>query len=175
MPLVKVGSGCNKCLPGGARRRRRAVRAKPVDLRHFRDGAAVQNPHQFEQERTRIPRRRQVGGERRKQQGNGGPVNPSRQHGRAMERERETPEEDVRKAPEEGEKKKRREESLPCLALPLEGVRLGAELDGRHGGRAGSRSSWSTGAGRVAAERSGAEQSRARRGPRTGAQAPDHR
>lgn len=106
---------------------------------------------------SRIPRRRQVGGERRKQPCNGGPVNPSRQHGRAMERERETPEEDVRKAPEEGEK--RREESLPCLALPLEGVRLGAELDGRHGGRAGSRSSWSTGAGRVAAERSGAEQS----------------
>lgn len=29
----------------------------------------------------------------------------------------------------------------PCLALPFEGVRLGAELDGRHGGRAEGRSS----------------------------------
>ena len=39
---------------------------------------------------------------------------------------------ETREAPEEGEEK-RREENLPCLALPLEGVRFGAELDGRHG------------------------------------------
>jgi len=171
MPLVKVGSGCNKCLPGGARRRRRAVRAKPVDLRHFRDGAAVQNPHQFEQERTRIPRRRQVGGERRKQQGNGGPVNPSRQHGRAMERERETPEEDVRKAPEEGEKEERRAyHAWPCRlkASGLEPSLTDAMAGGRGAGPAGRREQGES-------RRSGAEQSRARRGPRTGAQAPDHR
>lgn len=38
-------------------------------------------------------------------------------------------------------KRERERESLPCLALPFEGVRLGAELDGRHGGRAEGRSS----------------------------------
>ena len=77
----------------------------------------------------------------------------------------------IRKAPEEGKEKggkKKGEENLPCLALPLEGVRFGAELDGRHGGRAESRSCWSTEAGRVAAEQSTQGTSRAR------AQAPDH-
>jgi len=47
--------------------------------------------------------------------------------------------------------------SLPCLALPLEGVRLGAELHGRHPGRRASTSSRSAELIR-GQERSGAPQ-----------------